>query len=125
MHFDNCHELGTFFMRVNVTSVYQPLDQGTFIVTKTNARAKLLEKIVGNLFHHCELRELGKKQNENGVRDLRYTHPAHHLYETQCFNFALSKLYLMRVSGCWMKAGNFLPSHMQAIYENFMCPISN
>lgn len=57
-----------------------------FIAIKTNNIDNILQPIIDNLYRHCELWKLWKKQ-KNGIRGLRYAYPAHIIEGFQLLSF--------------------------------------
>ena len=85
----------------DVTSVYQPMDQGIFRALKANARADLLSQIVGAIDHRDELRALGYKQKP-GMRGIQYAHDAHALDAIQILNRSIKIITAKTVVNCWI-----------------------
>lgn len=75
----------------NVTSVYQPMDQGIIRAIKVHARADLLSQVIETMHNRDELRTLGYKQKE-GMRGLKYAHAAHVLDAIQILHRSIKKL---------------------------------
>ena len=85
----------------NVTSMYQPMDQGIIRAWKANARADLLSQIVGPVDHRDELRVLGYKQ-KLGMQGLQYAHDAHVLDGIQILNRSIRNITANTVVNCWI-----------------------
>ena len=60
----------------NITSVYQPLDQGIIAALKTGYKSRLLEKVVASVANYNELQGMAK-QLPAGSAGLQYGCPAH------------------------------------------------
>jgi len=123
---DNCNAHGTGLpplqgveyipLPPNVTSLYQPMDQGIIRGIKSHARADLLRQVIKTLDSRAELRELGNKQRP-GMTGLRYGHAAHMLDAFQIFNRAMEKITRKAVAHCWCKAGILSGSQTRIVCE--------
>lgn len=78
-HGRECHDpigqVTVFYFPPNVTSIFQPLDQGIISAFKTKYKSCVLEKLVGTVDSFVELQLLGK-QCPDGCAGLEYgNHP--------------------------------------------------
>eukprot|EP00171_Calliarthron_tuberculosum_P021868 IDg21868t1 len=124
---DNCSAHGSelpnfsgvefLFLPPNVTSVYQPLDQGTLRKVKLIARKILLLRIMKNAPDYHSLRSIGAKLR-NGMRGVDYCYPAHMLDAIRAMWESFESLTAKEVTNCWLKAGILSTAQTQLLCQS-------
>lgn len=92
------------FLPPNVTSIYQPMDQGIIAAVKRHSRARLLQQTIEALPDREALRLLGKQQRA-GTAGLKYGFGAHVLDAMRLLRYGMSKLTKRTVINCWLRSG--------------------
>ena len=104
---DNCTDpLGQvtiFKFPPNVTSVFQPLDQGIIAAFKAHYKCMLLEKLVSNAPSFDTLQVMAK-QLPAGCAGLEYGNPPHVSDAAQLMKDAWGKFTSETIAACWKHA---------------------
>ena len=103
-HDMNCHDpinqIQVFKLPPNVTSIYQPLDQGIIAALKINYRSKLLERLVLNADKFSQLQLLAQ-QLPAGCAGLDYVCPAHIADAMTILKQVWDDMSTTVIAGCW------------------------
>lgn len=91
------------FLPTNVTSIYQPPDQGIWKKVKKLAQKSILLRIISNVDRHAELRALGAKQKNDMCGIACY--PGHVLDTIRAMWHVFDNLTPKEVSKCWLESG--------------------
>ena len=106
-HDNNCTDpLGQvtiFKFPPNVTSVFQPLDQGIIAAFKAHYKCMLLEKLVSNAPSFDNLQVMAK-QLPAGCAGLEYGNPPHVSDAAQLMKDSWGKITSETIAACWKRA---------------------
>ena len=104
---DPIGQVTVFYFPPNVTSIFQPLDQGIISAFKTKYKGYVLEKLVGTVDSFAELQVLGK-QYPDGCAGLDYGNPPHISDAICIIKHCWDSITEEAISACW-KHSNCLP----------------
>ena len=89
-----------YFLPPNVTSVYQPLDQGIIAAFKAAYKAKMLKKLLNCIDNYNELAAMANRVG-NGRKGLRFGHKAHVLDAALIVRESWDELQAESIAACW------------------------
>ena len=104
---DPCGQVKIFCFPPNVTTVFQPLDQGVIAAFKTHFKSRLLEKVVTTASKFDQLQVLAKHL-PSGTAGLQYGNPPHVGDAMVLVKEAWSTVLPSVIEACWRHA-NCLP----------------
>lgn len=135
MLMDNCSAHGDglpdldgveyIFLPPNVTSVYQPMDQGIISCVKRYARSDMLRQMIEILPERESLRDIGKLQKA-GTAGLKFGYGAHVLDAIRMLQRGLAQLSPKTVVNCWTHSGILSKRQIRMAHENagLDCPMT-
>lgn len=100
------------FLPPNVTSHYQPMDQGLIAAVKRHARSQLLKQVLEVMPRREELRAIGKRQRA-GTAGLKYGYSAHVLDAMRMVQHGVAQLTQKAIVYCWIRAGILSKDHIK------------
>ena len=98
---DPLGQVKVFKFPPNVTSVYQPLDQGVIAVLKAHYKTKLLSRLVETVESYPQLQAMAK-QLPAGCAGLDYGSPPHIGDAIVLLKEAWDEISPSIISGCWV-----------------------
>ena len=111
---DPNEQVDVFFFPPNLTSIYQPLDQGIISVVKTRYKSRMLAALV-NAFDDYENLKQAAATVARGRTGLAYADPPHVLDAAKILSECWNELAEKSIQGCWRRARCLPEEHQEAI----------